>query len=274
MPELPEVETIRRQLEEAVVGKTVESVRMPYAKRAHFTLGELESAVVGKKIVSARRRAKLLLIGFSSKKTLVAHLKMTGRFSFVPSEEAEMKHTQVIFSLSGGMDLRFSDIRKFGYLKLVETGKLEELFLKEGYGPEPLDPEFTYDRFMLCAMGPGPMRVKPMLMAQTCIAGVGNIYADEACWRAKVLPERRVDSLSVAESKAVYLGVTSALRESVERRGTSADNYVDLFGNKGQNVPHLDVYGREGEKCRRCGGVIMKMKFAGRGTHFCPGCQK
>lgn len=280
MPELPEVETIRGQLEEAVVGKKVASVEVLFAGRMNVSAKAFERGFVGATIASAGRRAKLLLLGFSNGKTLVVHLKMTGRFSFVPHSDPVVKHTHVVFSLAGGrkgkeMDLRFGDVRKFGYLKMVDTERLEkDVFDKEGYGPEPLDPAFTFARFTMCARGRGPKRIKPLLMAQTCIAGIGNIYADEACWRAGVLPERRVDSLSDKEMRGLYDSVRSALRESVKRGGTSSDNYVDLHGRKGKNVPFLDVYGREGEKCRRCGGGIAKKRFAGRGTHYCPGCQK
>jgi len=280
MPELPEVETIRRQLEESVVGKKVASVTVLFGGRMNVSAKVFEKALVGATIVSAGRRAKLLLLGFSNGKTLVTHLKMTGRYSYVRHSDPVVKHTHVVFALAGGrkgeeMDLRFGDVRKFGYVKLVDTARLErDVFDKEGYGPEPLDPAFSFARFMMCARGRGPKRIKPLLMAQTCIAGIGNIYADEACWRAGVLPERRVDSLSEKELHGVYDGVRSALRASVKRRGTSADNFVDLYGRQGQNVPHLDVYGRDGEKCRRCGGTIAKKRFAGRGTHWCPVCQK
>jgi formamidopyrimidine-DNA glycosylase len=157
----------------------------------------------------------------------------------------------------------------------VKTDDLEkEIFDKEGYGPEPLDPSFTFARFRMCMTGRPAKKIKPLLMEQTCIAGIGNIYADEACWYGKVHPERTVGSLSETELKGVYRGAIKALKDSVERQGSSADNFVDLYGREGKNVPHLKVYGREGEKCRRCGTPLKKIWVAQRGATYCPSCQK
>jgi formamidopyrimidine-DNA glycosylase len=275
MPELPEVETIRRQMEKELVGAKILGVDVRFSGRLNVPAAAFKKAVEGSKVVSAGRRAKLLLVGLSNGMTLVAHLKMTGRFLLAKGAVAPGKHAHLVFRLDQGRTLLFEDVRKFGYVKLLRTADLErDVFDKEGYGPEPLDPSFTFDRFRMCVTGRGPKRIKPMLMAQTCIAGIGNIYADEACWRAKVRPDRRISSLKPAELRGLYDGAKAALVEALARRGSSADDYVDLHGRQGENLPFLKVYGREGEKCLRCRGTIAKTRLAGRGTHFCPKCQK
>jgi formamidopyrimidine-DNA glycosylase len=275
MPELPEVETIRRQLASAVVGRTVASVTVRYAGRINVGARTFARKLTGAKVTDVGRRAKLLLIGFDGGDTLVAHLKMTGRFLLVPSGTAPSKHVHVVFKLSGGHDLFFEDTRKFGYLKLVPTGDLErKVFAPLKYGPEPLEPSFTFAAFAGCIRAHGTKRIKPLLMDQTCIAGIGNIYADEACWYAKVLPGRKASGLSDAELKGVWRGAVSSMRASLASRGTSADMYLDLYGRKGTYLPKLKVYDRQGKRCTRCGGTIVKVRLAGRGAHYCPDCQK
>jgi formamidopyrimidine-DNA glycosylase len=276
MPELPEVETIRRQLEKELKGKKIAGVDVRFAGRLNVSADEFKKAVGGASVVSVGRRAKLLLLHLSHGITLAVHLKMTGRFLLMPAGSAPTKHTHLVFRIGGGDLLFFEDTRKFGYVKVLRTVELEEkIFAKEGYGPEPLDPSFTFRKFAMCVRGRGPKRIKPMLMSQTCIAGVGNIYADEACWLAKVRPTRRIDALKETELRALFDGVRKSMAESLRHRGTSADSYLDLYGRKGTYVPLLKVYGRQGEKCRRGdGGVIKKIRLAGRGAHFCPVCQK
>lgn len=275
MPELPEVETVRRQLEKEVVGRTIKGAVVRYGGRLNVKPAAFVAAVKGTKIVSAGRRAKLLMIGLSNGNTLVTHLKMTGHYLLVPSGTTPGKHVHLVFSLSGGQDLHFEDVRKFGYVRLYRTDEVQRLIdEKEGYGPEPLDPSFTAEKFSMCVRGRAKKRIKPLLMEQTCIAGIGNIYADESLWRARVRPQRRVQTLSSEELRRLHAGIRSSLTESLKRQGTSADNFVDLYGSRGKNVPNLAVYGRGGKACKRCGGTIKKITFAGRGTHFCPKCQK
>jgi formamidopyrimidine-DNA glycosylase len=180
----------------------------------------------------------------------------------------------VVFHLDRKTDLWFEDFRKFGYLKVVKTADLDTLFDKESFGPEPLDPSFTFKRFKMCVTGRPSKKIKPLLMEQGCIAGIGNIYADEAVWYGKVHPERTVGSLSEKELKGVYQGALKSMKASLARQGTSADNFVDLYGEEGENVPHLWVYGREGKPCRRCGTKLKKIWVAQRGATYCPTCQK
>lgn len=273
MPELPEVETIRRQMEKALVGRRIESVTVRYAGRIAPKAAAFVKRIERARIIAAGRRAKLLLIRLSNGETVVAHLKMTGRFLLVPKGATPSRHTHVIFSLSGGKDLHFEDTRKFGYLRVHKTADLErDVFVK--YGPEPLDPSFTAAKFAMCVRGRPRKPIKPLLMEQSCIAGVGNIYADEALWRAGLDPRRKVASLSNDELARLHDGVQESLRQSLRLRGTSADDYVDLHGKKGKNVARLNVYGRGGEPCPRCARPLRKIAFAGRGTHFCPACQR
>jgi len=282
MPELPEVETIRRQLEKEVKGRTVRAVDVFFAGRLNMPAKKFAAAIAGARISSLRRRAKLLVIDFSNGTSLAVHLKMTGRFLLITAGEkygvrrgGGEKHVHVVFRLSGGKDLAFEDARKFGYLKLMATAELDNTLMGDKrYGPEPLEKSFTAARLAECLRGPGPRQLKAKLLSQECVAGVGNIYADEGCWRAGVLPTRKISTLSDAEATALYQGIVGALRDSIRRRGTSADRYLDLYGRKGTNVAALAVYGREGKPCPRCATPIKKIRFAGRGTHFCPSCQK
>jgi formamidopyrimidine-DNA glycosylase len=274
MPELPEVETLRRQMEKALVGRRIKAVEVRFGGKISPSPKALALAATGATFKGFGRRAKLLLSHLSNGWTIVTHLKMTGSYLLKKAGETPTKHVHVVFRLDKGQDLWFEDVRKFGFLKLVKTADLErDVFDKEGYGPEPLDPSFTFARFKMCVTGRPSKKIKPLLMEQGCIAGIGNIYADEACWYGKVHPERTVASLTEKELKGVYDGALKSLRDSVKRLGSSADDYRDLYGEEGGNVPHLNVYGRDGERCRRCGTVIRKMWVAQRGAHFCPTCQ-
>ncbi len=263
-------------MEKELKGAKIRKIDVRFGGRIFPSAAALEKAAAGTSIASVGRRAKLLLINLSNGWTIVAHLKMTGRFLLVPKGVEPSKHDHVVFVLSGGRRVFFQDYRKFGFLKLFRTDELEkELFDKMGYGPEPLEKSFTFKKFRMCVTAHPNKKIKPLLMDQTCIAGIGNIYADEACWYGKVRPERKVSTLTDAELKGIYKGAITSMKASLKRQGTSADNFMDLYGQEGHNVPYLNVYGRDGEKCRRKdGGVIKKIWVAQRGTHYCPKCQK
>jgi formamidopyrimidine-DNA glycosylase len=276
MPELPEVETVRRQLESELKGKRIVSVDVRFAGRLNVSATVFQKRLAGATLKTFGRRAKLLLLGFSNGWTLVVHLKMTGKFLIRSKSEAPTKHDHVVFHLADKRQLFFRDVRKFGYLKLVPTKDLAKLILdKESYGPEPLDPGFTYRKFRMCLTGSPNKKLKPLLMDQTCIAGLGNIYADEACWFALVRPTRKVGTLTETELKGLYRGALGTLKDSLKHGGTSADDFLNVYGQPGGNEPYLAVYGRTGEKCRRRdGGVIEKIWIGARSAHFCPKCQK
>jgi formamidopyrimidine-DNA glycosylase len=275
VPELPEVETIRRQLQRAVKGARIRSVQVRFGKKLNLPARRFAGLLAGQTIMSVRRRAKLLLFGLSDGWTLAVHLKMTGRFLLVPEHVLPDKHTHVVFHLTGGRQLFFHDVRKFGFMKLVRTARLQEEILEPAaFGPEPLESAFTFRKFAMCLRGHAGQRVKQALLDQSCLAGIGNIYADEALWRAALRPDRRVKSLTEAELRRLYRGARQSLRLGVKHRGTSADDYLDIYGRPGDNAARLKAYGRAGERCGRCRGRIKKIKLGGRGTHFCPGCQK
>lgn len=309
MPELPEVETIRRQLERAIRGKMIVGLEIRYKKPLKAPEADFRRAVLGAKIIGIGRRAKLLLWNLSSGYTVMFHLKMTGRILIVKDKVPPTKHTHFVFDISGKEKIFFEDYRKFGYIKLFKTSELAKFFASQGYGPEPLDPEFTFKKFALCLRGKpkssaflrdikpkevfvkpsiprspanagrsnpegAGRKIKPLLMEQTCIAGIGNIYAAESCFYAALMPTRTIKSLTDADLKNLFKAIKKVLRTSIKYRGTSADAYVDAFGKKGKFVPRLMVYGRAGEKCRRCGGFVKNMRLGGRGTDYCPKCQK
>lgn len=262
-------------MEGALKGARIKTVEVRFAGRLNVPAEVFAATVAGATFLHVGRRAKLLLINLDNGWTIVTHLKMTGRFTLAPQAAQPTKHVHVVFGLNDGRRLFFEDVRKFGYLKLVRTSEVEEKIVsKEHYGPEPLDDSFTFEKFRMCLTSRPKKKIKPLLMDQTCIAGIGNIYADEACWHGRVRPTRPVGTLTEKELRGIYGGARKAMADALELRGSSADDYRDLYGNEGDYVPRLKVYGREGEACRRCGGKIMKIYIGSRSAHYCPSCQK
>ena len=275
MPELPEVETIRRQLAQHVVGKKILGVRVLFAKKLNVPAATLVAKTKGATIRSVGRRAKLLLINLSNGYTMAIHLKMTGHVYLQKAGAAPSKYAFVVFTLSGGRQIVWDDVRRFGFLKLFDRKGLERYLAGQKYGPEPLLRSFTPNLMGACLMKHPGKKVKQLLLEQTCIAGIGNIYAVEALWYARIHPKRAAGKLNDRELKDLHDGVQKILRSSIAKRGTSADAYLDLFGKKGTFVPKLKVYDRDGERCpRHDGGIIKKMTLGGRGTYWCPICQK
>ncbi len=288
MPELPEVETIVRELRPVMVDRIVREVEIRLPKMVNVSARVFRRAVVGARITAVQRRAKLAMISLSSGQTIIIHLKMSGQLIWQPMHgrmrvgghpipggtiDLPNRYSHVIFRCVGG-SLYFNDQRQFGYLKLVPTDQLERWLEEQGYGPEPLESAFTVEVFSGILQRHAKKRIKPTLMDQTVIAGVGNIYADEACYISRVHPSRRISSLNVTEVRALWRGVRGVMELSLRKRGTTADNYRTANGDKGGMMPFLKVYGRDGMPCRRCGTTIKKIVLAGRGTHFCPTCQR
>ena len=180
----------------------------------------------------------------------------------------------MLFIKSGKYNLFFEDYRRFGFVKLFTINELEAYFNKENYGPEPLSKNFNYKIMKDCLLSHKNKKIKQVLMDQTCIAGIGNIYAVEICFYAQVRPDRKIVDIPEAEFKKIFNGIKHILTNAIKSRGTSADAYVDAFGKEGEFVPKLKVYGRMGKKCIRCGGMIKKERIGGRGTFWCPDCQK
>jgi len=277
MPELPEVETIKNQLLEKIQRKKIERVeiRLPRMIK-NVSAKKFQKKVEGTIIKDIRRRAKLLIIELSNGYSLVIHLKLTGQLIYLEKlEQSRLKtFTHLIYYFNNGSVLLHNDLRQFGYVKLIPTKDLEKLFEKEKFGPEPLGKEFTLERFKEILSKKPRQKVKPLLMDQTFLAGVGNVYAQEACWCAKILPTRVVKNLSEQEINNLYRCLFDILREAIKDKGSSVDTYVDVHGRQGNYVSKLKVYGREGENCLRCGAKIRKITLAGRGTCYCPHCQK
>ncbi len=269
MPELPEVETIRRQLNERLCGRELISVTLLRSGREAPRGRRFVAALVGKTIQKIERRAKLLIWRFVDGTVLVAHLKMTGRFVFSNKNYAPSRHDRALFEFTSGVCLVWSDVRQFGFMHVVKAKALESLLA--AYGPEPLSAsnEELADRLIT----PKTRRVKVALLDQTVIAGIGNIYADEALHRAGLRPTRRLSALSRADRGRLAQALKQVLSESLARHGTSAKDYVDTRGERGGFLDFLRVYGRAGAACRACVTPIKKIVVAQRGTHFCPTCQ-
>ena len=274
MPELPEVETIVKQLKTKARGKRIFRVEVLDAKAVDLRVKDFESRVRGKVIKDIKRRAKVIIWELSSKKFLVFHLKLNGRLLWVWKNEEPHKETRVVFDLSGKYKIFFDDSRRFAWVKFLDKPGLERFLNKQNFGPEPLKKSFTLRVFTkLLARRPNA-KIKSLLMDQKFIAGIGNIYAQEACFFAGVRPTRLVKNLKEKEIKKLYRAIIKILKEAVRQQGTSSDVYVNLYGKQGGYMEELKVYGREGKGCTRCGKTIKVMKLGGRGTRYCPVCQK
>lgn len=270
MPELPEVETIRRDLEKEIVGHKIVDLWYDTPKMLQPSPESLEK-IVGRHIVTAGRIGKLLLLAIENDGTVGIHLKLSGRLFIRKQEDPEDKYTRVIFKLDDGRELRFTEFRKFGYAKMIESSaSLEEI--KSAYGPEPLTSAFTFEAVKK-VLNKANRAVKTVIMDQQKIAGVGNIYADEALWLAQIHPETLSSKLTDSEIEALYQGIIKAIEQGIEDRGTSVDDYLDIYGNEGGHAKNLNVFRQDGDPCPRCGKTVKKIRVGGRGTHFCPQCQ-
>lgn len=268
MPELPEVETVRRQAAKELIGLAIKDITI---LRSSVVRGELKS-LVGKEIVGVRRFAKLLVLDFSGDVSVAIHLKMTGRLALTNSESEFFPHTHVVFTLSDGRLLSFSDIRRFGYLQRVNTKEVVLLKFVKSLGKEPLSGLKESDLVVLFAKSRRP--IKTLLLDQSKIAGIGNIYACESLWLAKIHPNRPANSLSSKEIKNLFVAIESVLKEGIRRGGASDNTYRDLYGEKGHYQEFFKVYQRKGEPCLRDKTKIVRTVLGGRGTFFCPTCQK
>jgi len=274
MPELPEVETVKKTLEKKLAGLTITGVEimMPKVIREPEPR-QFANLVTGKKITKLGRRGKYLLIYLSGYSVLVIHLRMTGRLVYARPEDPPPRHTHVVFHLSNGCELRFADMRQFGRILLADTRRLDQVKGLKDLGPEPLGPEFTRE-FLRKELKRKRVRLKSLLLDQTFVAGLGNIYADEALHRSRRHPERIAGSLSPREFANLYRSIIEVLKEGILNRGTSMRDYVDGDGREGNYQTLLRVYNREGQQCTRCGFTIARIKVGGRSSYFCPSCQK
>ncbi len=270
MPELPEVETVRRQLDSRIAGKTIREVSIFKTGRETPRGEEFVKAILGRRLKGVERRAKVLVFRFADGGAILGHLKMTGSFVFVNKQYIPTKHDRILFVFDSKTYLIWSDVRMFGYLKVVTADEAQEA-LKD-YGPEPL--EATAEELAERLHKKSTRSIKATLLDQTVIAGIGNIYADESLHRAGIRPTRRTNKVTADERLRLATEVKNVLAESVAQKGTSANDYIDTEGEKGGFLAFLRVYGRAGEPCRVCGQSIKKIVAAQRGTHYCVQCQK
>jgi len=277
MPELPEVETVKRSLEEKIKGKVVQGMEFlvpQVIKRP--TPEEFREAFQGEVFQGMGRRGKYLLFYLHSGKILVSHLRMTGQLIYCSPETPQEKHLCLIFSLldqaTGETNhLRYLDIRRFGCFYLLNPG--ETLPGLEKLGPEPLGVDFTLD-YLRKVLTNKKGKIKALLLDQELIAGIGNIYADETLFRAGIMPDKPGNALTEAEIIRLYQVIPQVLQESIDKRGTTISDYLDSEGKKGDFQNYLQIYSRAGEACMNCGNVIQKTKIGGRSSCFCPQCQK
>ncbi|MDP2812628.1 MAG: bifunctional DNA-formamidopyrimidine glycosylase/DNA-(apurinic or apyrimidinic site) lyase [bacterium] len=285
MPELPEVETIRRGLIANIINKKISGLEIRKSKLVKNNDQVFKSVLKNKSIVNISRIGKLLIFELSGDKFLfLIHLKMTGQLiyvdksfvlagghSFKQPDILPNKFSHVIFSFADGSKLFFNDLRQFGYLRLLKKSELKRV--KDNFGIEPGQNNFNLENFSAIFENK-KIKLKALLLNQKLIAGLGNIYADEVCWRAGLRPDRVVNSLSKAEIKKLFLATNYIIKKAIAKRGTTFSDYRDAQNKKGNFSKYLKVYGRQGEKCQRCNFPIKKLKLVGRGTHFCPNCQK
>lgn len=288
MPELPEVETVKRGLSTLIVNKRVETVVVCQSPKSFPNSESLvESFLLGAEVRSVRRRAKVLLIDFSTNYTLMIHLKMTGQLVFRgkktfgaghPNDsligELPDKSTRVILRFTDGSHLFFNDQRKFGWMRLLSTEEVTHDIFMLKVGPEPLSDDFTPIEFTKRFRRRVNTSIKAALLDQTVVAGVGNIYADESLWGAKIHPSSKVGLLTRKHLEKLYEEVRYVLNLAIEKGGSTDKNYVNAEGKRGSYIDFARVFRREGLPCPRCGTTIIKLKVAGRGTHVCPYCQK
>lgn len=274
MPELPEVETVKRTLNELVNGKKIENVTVRLARiiQRPDDIQAFANLLAGHSIIKVERRGKFLRFLLDGL-VLVSHLRMEGRYGLYSNQDPLDKHTHVIFHFTDGTELRYTDVRQFGTMHLFTAG--EDLLLPplNKLGQEPLEPSFTPERFKQIVSGKST-KIKSLLLNQEYIVGIGNIYVDEALHRAGIHPEISAKSLSDHQLDQLHHAIVSTLTEAVNAGGSSIKSYVNGQGESGTYQQQLLIYGRKDQPCNNCGTMIEKTVVGGRGTHYCPSCQR
>jgi len=274
MPELPEVETIKLQLDRLLKNKIIASVELRLPKQVKSDKKKFLKLVIGAKIKKVFRRAKILIMDLDDGYHLVFHLKLTGQLIYQKisrqSGNYPNKYSHIVFNFKTGDRLFFNDLRQFGWVKLVSANELKNIL--QEFGPEPLAKNFSFEKFYNIFTSK-KTAIKPLLMEQIFLAGVGNIYASEACFCAGILPTRRADKISTLEYRKLYQCLRKILKFAIQKKGVSAENYLDALGQEGEMVKYLKVYGRAGEECKKCGSNINSVKQGSRTSFYCPKCQ-
>jgi formamidopyrimidine-DNA glycosylase len=288
MPELPEVETVCLGLARLLLGRQLVRVDFDWPKSFPNAPNDVQKFVIGAGVTTVKRRAKVLLIELSTNYSLVIHLKMTGQLVFRGSKEKfgaghpnqslvgslPDKSTRVTLTFSDGSKLFFNDQRKFGWMRLIPTPEVMNIDFFQKVGPEPLGVDFTWQVMRDRLMRRQNSNIKAVLLDQAVLAGVGNIYADESLWGAKIHPATLVKQLSAAQFHKLHDELIFVLKLAIEKGGSTDKNYVNAEGKSGSYLSFARVFRRAGQACPRCGTIIVKTRVAGRGTHFCPHCQK
>lgn len=274
MPELPEVETIRRSLVDKVEGRQIHGVEILLPRLIKWpSAHEFQALVTGKTIQQLDRKGKYLILRLEDNMTIVIHLRMTGRLYFVNSGEKPDRFTHIIFDLGTGNKLFYADTRTLGTLYAMPESELWRIAGLASMGPEPLSAEFSPAYFCgLLSARKG--RIKALLLNQKLIGGLGNIYVDEALAIAGIDPDRLAYTLNEEEAARLYQAVNQVIDEGINHGGTTFRDYRDGTGKSGSHQNYLSVYGRKGQPCKRCGAPIERKEVAGRGTHYCPNCQR
>lgn len=287
MPELPEVETVRLGLNRLLPGRTIASVTHDWPKGFPNDEADVRTHVLGARIVAVRRRAKVLMIDLDRAYSFVIHLKMTGQLVFRdgttrfgaghPNDslvgELPDRSTRVIVTFTDGSQLFFNDQRKFGWVRLLPTSDVPNSPFLQKVGPEPLAETFSAQDFIERIRRRPKSAIKAVLLDQTIIAGVGNIYADESLFAAKIHPAKPVGEISDGQLAQLYADLRAILLLSIQKGGSTDRNYVNAEGKRGSYLTFARAFRREGQACDRCGTTILKTRVAGRGTHYCPVCQ-
>jgi formamidopyrimidine-DNA glycosylase len=274
LPELPEVETVRKTLKNLVVNKTIKDITVFWPKiiKNPLEVEQFVDAMIGETIIDVGRRGKFLII-YTGNFALVSHLRMEGKYGLYPKEEPFDKHTHVFFHFTDGTELRYRDVRKFGTMHLYKKG---DEFLTEpliGLGPEPFSEEFSVE-YLAKKLEKTTRKIKTALLDQKSFVGLGNIYVDEALFRAGIHPERIANTLNKTEISILHREIVATLSEAVKKGGSTIRSYINSQGEIGMFQLELYAYGRNGEECKVCGTLLEKTTVGGRGTHYCPQCQK
>ena len=272
MPELPEVETVRRGLEKLILGKKIASLDIRYPKMIKTDLDQFQKELHGQELQSMGRRGKYLLF-YLTDKVLISHLRMEGKYFYYPDQVPERKHAHVFIHFEDGGTLVYEDVRKFGTMELLAPELLDAYFVSKKLGPEPTEQDFDLEIFR-GFLKKSKKPIKSHLLDQTLVAGLGNIYVDEVLWRAKVHPASPSQSLTRAEATAIHDQTIAVLGQAVEKGGSTIRTYTNAFGEDGTMQNFHQVYDKAGQACSRCGSIIEKIQLGGRGTHVCPKCQR
>ncbi|MBP2663257.1 MAG: mutM 2 [Firmicutes bacterium] len=274
MPEMPEVETIRRTLADKVEGRKIIRVDIGLPRLVKWpTAPEFQAILTDRTIRNLARRGKYLLFYLDNNFVLVVHLRMTGRLCYITPETKQDKFTHILFNLDNGDTLLYADTRTLGTLYLMPEEELWRIAGLSSMGPEPLSAEFTVEYFT-DMLSKRQAKIKSVLLNQKLVGGLGNIYVDEALAIACIDPERIAKSLTTQEVRYLHQAVNQVIADGIAHGGTTFRDYRDGVGQSGSHQRYLQVYGRTNEPCQRCGGLIARKEVAGRGTHYCPNCQK